>query len=130
MTSRSPLTAIAALVFLLATPTTRADGMVTPVPGTSPALTSDSVNLSGKDFFRAYANPDRQVSERARLYMLGVSDAGEGRVWCGYKRFSTATLQEFVYEYFRKLPEGRLNERASTLIQEALKSNFPCTPTK
>jgi hypothetical protein len=62
--------------------------------------------------------------------MLGVSDAGEGRDWCDYKRFSTATLQEFIYEFFKKLPERRYNERAATLIQEALKINFPCKDKK
>jgi hypothetical protein len=92
----------------------------------SPAITSDSVNLSGKDFFHAYASQDRSESEKARLYMLGVSDSSEGRVWCDYRHFSTTTLQEFVYEYFKKLPEHRLDQRASTLIQEALKTNFRC----
>lgn len=92
----------------------------------SPAITSDSVNLSGKDFFQSYASKDRSESEKARLYMLGVADSSEGRVWCDYRHFSTATLQEFVYEYFKKLPEHRLDQRASTLIQEALKTNFRC----
>jgi hypothetical protein len=99
-------------------------------PEDSQPLTSDSVNLSGRDFFRAYASRDKPESEKARLYMLGVTDSGEGRVWCDYRRFETATLQEFVYEYFKKLPERRLDERASTLIQEALKINFPCKGKK
>jgi hypothetical protein len=93
-------------------------------------LGSDSVNLSGRDFLRSYSSRDKPESERARLYMLGVTDSSEDRVWCDYKHFETATLQEFVYEYFKKLPERRLDERASRLIQEALKTNFPCKGKK
>jgi hypothetical protein len=94
------------------------------------SLGSDSVNLSGRDFFRSYSSPDKPESEKARLYMLGVTDSSEGRVWCDYKHFETATLQEFVYEYFKKLPERQMDERASRLIEEALKTNFPCKGKK
>jgi hypothetical protein len=97
---------------------------------TPASISADNIGLSGKDFFRVYTSSSKQDSETARLYMLGVSDAGEGRDWCDYKRFSTATLQEFIYEFFKKLPERRYNERAATLIQEALKINFPCKDKK
>lgn len=62
--------------------------------------------------------------------MLGVTDSSEDRVCCDYKHFETATSQEFVYEDFKKLPERRLDERASRLIQEALKTNSPCKGKK
>lgn len=126
MNFRIALAGLAASVCLLASPLVMSGGKALAEQTAAPAITSDSVGLSGNDFFHAYASRDRQQSEKARLYMLGVSDANEGRTWCDYKHFSTATLQEFVYEYFKKLPEHRLDERASTLIQEALKTNFPC----
>jgi hypothetical protein len=90
------------------------------------SLDSDSVNLAGRDFFNAYTSPDGSVREKARLYLLGVQDSTEGRVWCSYKRLKTVTLQEAVYEHFKKLPAQRLEERAAGLIEEMLAKKFPC----
>ncbi|MEW7000802.1 hypothetical protein M8494_06210 [Serratia ureilytica] len=36
--------------------------------------------------------------------MLGVLDATEGKSWCQYSQLQTVTLQEFVFEFFNKLP--------------------------
>ncbi|MEE4481702.1 Rap1a/Tai family immunity protein [Serratia ficaria] len=89
-------------------------------------LTSDDVNLPGADFFRLYRSADKQEKEKARIYLLGVLDATEGRSWCQYSQLQTVTLQEFIFEYFNKLPAERLHERASHLIEETLKTRFPC----
>lgn len=42
-------------------------------------LTSDDVNLPGSDFFRFYRSADKQEKEKARIYLLGVLDATEGK---------------------------------------------------
>ncbi len=89
-------------------------------------LNSHSVNLSGKDFLRFFSSKDEAERERARLYLLGVQDASEGKSWCDYKRFKTITLQEVLAMQFKKLPSERLNERAATLITEILVKEFPC----
>ena len=90
------------------------------------SLDSDSVNLTGRDFFSAYTSQDASVRERAKLFLLGVQDSTEGRMWCGYKVLKTVTLQEAVYEHFRQLSPQRLNERAANLIQEALAMRYRC----
>ena len=89
-------------------------------------LTSDDVNLPGSDFFRFYRSADKQEKEKARIYLLGVLDATEGKSWCQYSQLQTVTLQEFVFEFFNKLPAARLHERAALLIEEALATRFPC----
>lgn len=89
-------------------------------------LDSDSVNLTGRDFFFAYTSQDGEVREKAKLFLLGVQDSTEGRAWCGYKLLKTVTLQEAIYEHFKKLPPQRLDERAANLIQEMLAKRYPC----
>ncbi|WP_071882774.1 Rap1a/Tai family immunity protein [Chania multitudinisentens] len=89
-------------------------------------LTPDDVNLQGDDFFRLYRGADRQEKEKAQLYMLGVLDATEGKTWCQYSQLQTITLREFVFEYFKKLPQEQLKHRASDLIEAAMVTNFPC----
>lgn len=89
-------------------------------------LTPDDVNLSGADFFNLYRGTDRQEKEKAQLYLLGVLDATEGKSWCQYSQLQTITLQEFVFEYFKKLPQEQLTRRASQLIEAAMVKNFPC----
>jgi hypothetical protein len=90
------------------------------------SLDSDSVNLPGRDFFKAYTSPDVGTREKAKLYLLGVQDSTEGRAWCSYKQLKTVTLQEAVFEHFKKLPPQRLEERAASLIQEVLEKRYPC----
>lgn len=89
-------------------------------------LNSHSVNLSGKDFFRFFSSKDEAERERARLYLLGVQDVSEGKLWCDYKKFKTITLQEVLFMNFKKFPAERLNERASALITEILAKELPC----
>lgn len=95
-------------------------------PSPPSTLTSDNVNLTGRDFFRFYTSQDKSLREKSLLYLLGVEDATEGKAWCSYRQFKTVTLQEFIFEYFKKLPTQQLDERASKLIEEALRKNFPC----
>lgn len=89
-------------------------------------ITVDSVNLTGGLFISKLTSATKKDRERAMLYLLGVLDATEGRSWCDYKTLKTITIREYVYEHLKMLPEERLNERASTLIQEALIKSFPC----
>ncbi|WP_051916589.1 MULTISPECIES: Rap1a/Tai family immunity protein [unclassified Serratia (in: enterobacteria)] len=89
-------------------------------------LTPDNVNLKGEDFFKLYRGTNQQEKEKAQLYLLGVLDATEGKVWCQYSQLQIITLQEFVFEYFKKLPQEQLKLRASDLIEAAMVKDFPC----
>lgn len=101
-----------------------------PRAGQSAALSQDSVALSARAFFAEFGSPDEQRRHAARLYLLGVLDATEGRAWCDYKTLKTVSLHEHLYGHFRKLPPQRLDERASDVITEALALAFPCKPSR
>jgi hypothetical protein len=93
-------------------------------------ITADSVNLSAGDFLPEFINQSPKRRAAARLYLLGVLDATEGKSWCSYSQLKTATINEFVFEYLKKQPSERLTLRASVLIEEALQKSFPCTEAK
>lgn len=38
---------------------------------------------------------------RAGIYLLGVEDATEKKLWCGYDLFKTLTLNEIVYVFLK-----------------------------
>lgn len=117
--------AIAISVVLLwgCTLTSRSDAL-------SDSVTPDSVDLSAQKFLTEFAHSDPQRRASARLYMLGVLDATEGKSWCSYKQLSTAALNEFVFEYFKKQQTAQLKRRASVVIEEALRNTFPCKAGK
>lgn len=92
----------------------------------STAITEDKVNLSGTEFLPEFIHQSPERRSAARLYLLGVLDSTEGKTWCSYNQLKTVTLNEFVFEYLKKLPAERLQARASTLIEEALQNTFPC----
>ncbi|MGK9172952.1 hypothetical protein KXR87_06950 [Yokenella regensburgei] len=83
--------------------------------------------MTGEKFLTAWRsgeeNPERL---KADLYLLGVLDATEGKIWCDYKTLKIFTVHEVVHRYFKKLPPERLKERASTLILEAMIQNHAC----
>ncbi|RYG21139.1 MAG: hypothetical protein EOO07_03355 [Chitinophagaceae bacterium] len=94
--------------------------------GARPEITEDSVNLPADVFLKEFVSQTPHSRSIARLYMLGVMDSTEGKVWCDYKTLSTAALNEFVFEYMKKLKPEQLNRRAAFVIEDALRTNFPC----
>jgi hypothetical protein len=90
-------------------------------------LASDSVNLSSAELAAALASSDAEEQERARMMLLGVLDATEGREWCGYAQAKTASLQEIAYEALRA---SAPDSRAATQIRSALASRLPCAGSR
>ncbi|GAA5172766.1 Rap1a/Tai family immunity protein [Viridibacterium curvum] len=84
------------------------------------------MNLNGVDFLAAWTHTEPAIRERAQLYLLGVMDASEGRAWCSYSRAKSITLHELVFASLRKTSPARLQQRASLLIESALRSSLPC----
>jgi len=90
-------------------------------------ITTNSVNLKAGDFFKSYISTKSKERERAELYLLGVMDSTEGRMWCDYKTFKTITLRERIFEEFKKIEQhNRFDERASVVIEEILNKRYPC----
>lgn len=91
------------------------------------SLWPENVNLTGDKFLQAWTSKSNEQERlKADMYLLGVLDATEGKSWCNYQTLKTITLQEIIYSYFKKLPQVRLDERAASLIEEALTHNHSC----
>lgn len=101
-------------------------GSVLAVDNDLKPIAGDSVDVSVGSFLKALASSDKEQQERASIYLLAISDLGEGKDWCDYRKFKTITLREFVYEYLKKQPAIRRTEKAAPLILEALHASFPC----
>ena len=92
----------------------------------SSSITVDNVNLSASQFFSAFTNPNESERDRAMLYLLGVLDTTEKKSWCAYYTLKTITIRENIFEYFKKLSSDKLKNRASSVIEEAMHTLFPC----
>jgi hypothetical protein len=64
-------------------------------------------------------------SARASAYIQGVADASHGQ-WCGQGRILPHELVDRVSSHLRQLPGERLQQDASSLVAEALRTAFPC----
>ncbi|EAA5957727.1 hypothetical protein EU853_20675 [Salmonella enterica subsp. enterica serovar Stanleyville] len=89
------------------------------------SLTPDALNLSGNDFFKFWVSGNQLDKLRAGIYLLGVEDATEKKLWCGYDLFKTLTLNEIVYVFLKNKTHKELNSRATELIINKL-IEYPC----
>jgi len=64
-------------------------------------------------------------SARASGYILGVADASRGQ-WCGQGQILPHELVDHVSSHLRQLPRERLQQDASPLVVEGLRTAFPC----
>jgi len=90
------------------------------------AIGVDSVSMTAAQFFAAYMSPEAVQRERAEMYLLGLMDAGEGRLWCDYKTYKTVTLRERVFTHLKSLPDTQMKERAADVIARLLAERYPC----
>lgn len=93
-------------------------------------LIIENLNLSGKKFFSAYMSKDVQQRQFAEMYLAGVLDSGENKLWCGYNIALPHSLQEVIYLGFKNQSPESLNRRASVVINEILASKLACRATK
>jgi hypothetical protein len=96
-----------------------------PVPD-SQRLTIENNNLSADTFFTAYMSKNLMERRYAEMYLLGVLDATEGRVWCDYQHFKTITLAEVLHSGLSKLDLKQRESRAAHVISDILEREFPC----
>ncbi len=70
----------------------------------------------------------KEVSQRrlAEMYLIGVLDSTEGKVWCGYDVALPGSIQEQVYIGFKKMDVGLADKRASDVIAAILSKKLPC----
>lgn len=89
-------------------------------------LIIENLNLSGAKFFSAYMSKDSHQRQLAEMYLAGVLDAGEGKLWCGYSVALPSSLQEVLYLGLKKQSGESLNRRAAKVINEILAKQLPC----
>lgn len=93
------------------------------------SLNPGALNLSGNDFLRFWVSGNQQDKLRAGVYLLGVEDITEKKIWCGYDLFKTLTLNEFIYIFLKNKTHKELNFRAADLIVGKL-MEYPCNAGK
>jgi len=93
-------------------------------------IEDNSVNVTTRQFFENYISGSADERGRAKLYLLGVMDATEGKSWCDYRTFKSISLQDYIYSKLQELESHRLNERASRVIEGILSQSFPCRKVK
>jgi len=95
-------------------------------------------HLSGQQYLdRQFDNTDTPREDRenkaifnqqyARGYLAGVADLSRGDAWCSKTQPKPAELEVAVLRSLRKLSRLDLQQDASQLILQALRSEFPCT---
>lgn len=65
----------------------------------------------------------RLAKEQAQLYVSGVIDSGEGRLWCvGVSKMPPHEANEAIFKALR----GKSSSNAALAIAEVLSRTFPC----
>jgi hypothetical protein len=86
----------------------------------------NNIGMSTSDFIKYYKNTDPRIRERSKIYLLGVMDASEGTLWCGYNKYKTITVYEKLFFKLSSLAPPDLNQRASSQIIKILSASYPC----
>jgi hypothetical protein len=83
-------------------------------------------NLTLKEFMLVRGSNVPEERRYADLYLLGVVDATEGKVWCSYRTLLTTSILDWVDMGLKELNGSRHNERAAYVITDILSKSFPC----
>ena len=79
--------------------------------------------------FRKTSSRDDTTAFVGAGYVVGVFDAGNGRLWCAGDQVSVRQVIDIAFDYLDQHPESRRFEAAS-VVRDALSDAFPCEPSK
>jgi len=82
--------------------------------------------LTFKSFMEDYESQDSDSIRNASVYLFGVIDATEKKIWCDFWKFKSITVFDILHMEFRKVDKSRYNERAAHVIIGILSNSFPC----
>ncbi|HAT2207631.1 TPA: hypothetical protein I8271_002242 [Kluyvera intermedia] len=83
--------------------------------------------MSSERFANAwFSKTNERERIKAEMYLLGVMDATEGKVWCSYRRLLPSSAHENLSSRFANLTPQERKTRASALIVASLAAIFPC----
>jgi hypothetical protein len=87
-------------------------------------------NIPLRYFLASYQSADPKEQNLAYAFLLGVTDATEGRTWCSPDGYKPDTVLESFDEGLTKFKSTNNNEeRAAYVITDILKKKYPCRRT-
>ena len=81
-------------------------------------------------FLGALNSDDERLRRDADVYIYGVIDATEKRIWCSFWDIKSSELINHLRYLFKKVDKSRYDERASHVITELLQNRRPCKKAK
>ncbi|QLE84478.1 hypothetical protein FLM48_04860 [Shewanella sp. Scap07] len=93
-------------------------------------MISQNLDMSTKSFMEVYMGANLEQRRLAEMYLVGVIDSTEGRIWCGYGAASPSAIQEQAYIGLKNTLNAKPDERASKAIVSRLKELLPCKEDK
>jgi hypothetical protein len=79
-----------------------------------------------RSFLVSYRGEKTDEKNVAYAFLLGVSDATEGKMWCSQEDYQPATVFKVLDEGLNQLKPSRHAERAAYVITEILEKKYPC----
>lgn len=94
------------------------------------SLAIENSSLIARDFWRSYRSDD--VSERrlAEMYLIGVLDSTEDKIWCGYNIALPHSVLDQIHIGFKKASKEMMDDRAADTISKIMSNILPCKETK
>ena len=90
-------------------------------------LLTNNIDFTVSSFLVAYFGKDLFYRRLAEMYLIGVLDATEGRIWCSYNDLLSHSIEELIYSGFkedkRQFPK---DGRASDAILSIMSEISPC----
>ena len=94
-------------------------------------LLIDNLNISVSQFKAAYFGKNRTQRNLAEMYLIGVLDSSEGKVWCDYNNLLPHSVAELIYSGFKEYNwHFPSDERASVAILSVMSKFSPCKGVK
>jgi hypothetical protein len=79
-----------------------------------------------KRFLVSYRSEETDERNAAFAFLLGITDATEGKIWCNRDNYTSNTVFEAVNEGLKRLKLSQHNERAAYVITDILEKKYPC----
>lgn len=97
-----------------------------PTYADSMPVTPHTINLTIKQLLEEMSEPSQQRSDAIDMFLLGIFDQTEGKLWCDYSQFKVDTLRNVVFGQLSELRGEALSHRAAPAVSDVLAKNFPC----
>lgn len=97
-----------------------------PAYADSMPVTSNTTSLTIRQLLEEMSAPSQQRSDAIDMFLLGIFDQTEGKLWCDYRQFKVDTLRDVVFGKLSELRGEALSRRAAPAVSDVLAKHFPC----